>query len=295
VAQTRQVVFVINPRAGTHHGTSVSDQINGYLEHTSISPILKFTKAPGHARQLAHDAVKSGAQVVVAVGGDGTMNECASALIHTNTSLGLIPMGSGNGLARDLGYSMNTQKSIEVINQGKSKVIDCGSVNGQLFFCTAGLGFDATVSRKFQQQPTRGFQGYIKTAFHELLNYHCQHYQIRFDGEEICETAFSVTLANACQFGNNAYISPQADPSDGLIDLCIIRAFPKYQAAGMVYRLFSGSIHKSPNTNIHQVKKVEIYCPGEHYFHLDGETKPWGNTWLKVEIVPKALSVIVPG
>lgn len=292
---TRQVVFVINPKAGTQNKISVSGQIDQYLESSSIDYSLKFTEAPGHAHQLTKDAVTSGASLVVAVGGDGTMNECASALVNTDTNLGLIPMGSGNGLARDLGYSMNIRKSIEVINHGKCKSIDCGSANGKLFFCTAGLGFDATVSSKFRELPTRGFKGYLKTAFKELLSYNCQFYHIQYNGTKTLERAFSVTFANACQFGNNAYISPAADPSDGLLDLCIVKAFPKYRALEMVYRLFSGSIHKSRYTLIHQVKKVQVHCPQPSFLHLDGETESLTKGELTIEVMPAALSVLVPG
>ena len=294
MGQTRHVVFVINPTAGTHSKTNICGQIQRYLDTSTFHFYLKFTEFPGHAHKMTQDAVKSGAYAVIAVGGDGTMNECASALINSDTNLGLVPIGSGNGLARDLGYSMNIRKSIEVVNSGQTKAIDCGSANDQLFFCTAGVGFDATVSLKFRDQHSRGFQGYVKTAFKELLSYRCDRYHIQYNGSEISETAFSITLANACQFGNNAIISPEADLSDGLIDLCVVKAFPKYQSLNMVYRLFSGSIHKSRYTYIRRVKKVLIQCPAASFLHLDGETKSIPKGKLSVEIIPEALSVMVP-
>ena len=292
--QTRNVVFVVNPKAGTHSKSSIIDQINRCLDKSIIDHTILYTESPGHGYQIAKEAVRSQVTAVIAVGGDGTMNECASALINSSTSLGLVPIGSGNGLARDLGYSMNIRQSVEVINRGNEIIIDCGLANDRYFFCTAGIGFDAEVSKKFQDQSIRGFQGYIKTALRELVSYQCQIYDIMFDESEIQVKAFSVTFANVCQFGNNAYISPEADPSDGLIDLCIVKEFPKHHAPVMVTRLFTRSIHKSPYTIIHRAKKVRITCPDQSHFHLDGEAIDLSGKHLNIRIVPKALKVLVP-
>ena len=230
----------------------------------------------------------------MAVGGDGTVNECASALVGKNTILGLIPMGSGNGLARDLGIPGKISKSLQVINCMNTRAIDCGLANGNYFFCTAGVGFDAEVSQKFHRQKIRGFRGYIKTAFRELLRYQNQIYRIRMDATEIEEMAFSITLANACQFGNNAIIAPQADPGDGLIDLCVIKDFPKYQAISLLNRLFNGTIHNSPYSKIYRVKEVNITCPAGSHYHLDGETKKLTGETINVKVIPEAVKVLVP-
>lgn len=292
--QASAIVFIVNPKAGTRSSDLLEGQIERNLDQSRFRYSLLYTEHPGHGLELARSAVDNKAAAVIAVGGDGTMNECATALIGSNTILGLIPMGSGNGLARDLGIPLEIPKSIHVINGFTCRTIDCGVVNGNYFFCTAGVGFDAWISRKFQQQKGRGFRGYMNTAIKEFSRYRSSTYTVEFNHTRKQVKAFSITMANSCQFGNNAFISPEADPGDGFIDLCIVKAFPKHHVFAMARRLFNGTIHRSRFTEIYRVKKACIQCPGDIPCHIDGEARMVHGGELNFETLPGALRILVP-
>jgi diacylglycerol kinase family enzyme len=191
--QLSTIVFIINPKAGTKSSDLLADQIERNLDRSRFRYSLLYTEHAGHGHELAKSAVDNEVAAVIAVGGDGTMNECATALIGSNTVLGLIPMGSGNGLARDLRIPLEIRKSIQVINGFKCRSLDCGVVNGDYFFCTAGIGFDAWVSRKFQQQKARGFRGYMNIAIKEFTQYRCSTYNVEFNSTRKQVKAFSIT------------------------------------------------------------------------------------------------------
>lgn len=292
--QTRELVFIINPKAGFPGNNPLERWIGKHLDSSKYRYQLRYTEYAGHARELASEAVSLDVSMVVAVGGDGTMNECAGALVGSSTALGLIPLGSGNGLARDLGIPSHPQKAVQMLNNHQTKYLDCGVINQWKFFCTAGVGFDAYVSEKFENQQIRGFLGYIRTSLLAYINYQSKDFSIKTEEQPFKQKAFSVTLANACQFGNNAIIAPDADPSDGYLELCIVRDFPKQIGLPMVIRLFSGTINRSRYVQTRRIKEALIDCPEGSNIHLDGDVRKLDRNKLEVKIIPNAVQVAVP-
>lgn len=291
--EKEKIVFIINPVSGTGRNKQIDNTIIELIDKERFDVIIKKTEYKGHAKEIARNLSKDGIKKIVAVGGDGTVNEIASALIFTKTALGIIPSGSGNGLALYLGIPLSTSGAIEVINNHKVKKIDAGRMNKKYFFCTCGTGFDARVGKMFGLGKRRGFLSYVRTAIHEFFNYRPKVYTLKIDGKKYKERAFLITLANAGQYGNNAYISPGASIDDGLLDICIMRPFPKYKALSMGFRLFNRTIDQSQFVEVVKGKKITIKRKKKIPLHIDGEPiKPKNK--VKIEILPKALKVIIP-
>src|SRR5208283_3527302 len=179
------------------------------IDSSQFDPEYFFTKCPGHATELTKQLVDMNYGRIVAVGGDGTVNEVAKALVDTPTVLGIIPSGSGNGLARFLKIPMRIEDSVYLQNVGKILSIDYGRINNEPFFCTCGVGFDAHIGNKFAKSANRGFFSYVKETYHAYFHYKPLKYTIKIDGEKIKTRAFLITVANAGQYGNDAYISPK--------------------------------------------------------------------------------------
>ena len=290
----KEVAFIINPIAGTKSKEAFEQLIRINLDGKKFSSFISYTREQGHAYELASHAVKKGTDYIVAVGGDGTVNETARALLYEENALGIIPFGSGNGLARHLGIPLNPSLAIQTINSEHSRLIDGGKANGKPFFCTAGIGFDAHVGRLFALSSKRGFSTYVKTVLKEFLNYKTLHYKVSFDNAGVLEKkAFSVTFANAGQFGNNAYISPLADISDGKLDLCFIEKYPKRVGWHLGLRLFNKSMHKSRFASIYKIDEAVVDCPDAQCFHLDGESLSL-NGPLTVSVMPSCLRILTP-
>ena len=285
------IFFIVNPIAGAKNKAPIPYNINKHINRSVFNPEIIFTDFSGHATQLTKELLARSAKYVVAVGGDGTINEIATAMMNTEATLGIIPAGSGNGLARHLNIPMDIVKAIEVINSRKEITIDCGNVNGRYFFCTAGVGFDAHIGKLFAESERRGFGSYIYTTIKEFSGYQPLKYTITTNGysEEI--EAFSITFANAAQYGNNAYISPEADISDGLLDICILKPFPRHRAIEIGYRLFTKSLHKSRYLKIIRAKKFTISREEEGALHVDGEPILMGAE-INVNAIPKSLRVL---
>ena len=253
------------------------------------APDVVLTTHPGHATELAAAAVARGVNRVLAVGGDGTINETAQALRRSATALGIVPIGSGNGLARHLGIPLNPMKAIERALTGRPVVIDSGEINEHPFFCTAGLGFEAYVAHAFAQQPIRGLPTYVRTAFRAFWAYKPQRFVL--DGRE--RQLFSLTFANAGQFGNNAWMAPQANIADGRLEQCEIRPFPA-QAVGMLtWQLFNKTLNHSSFWRGYSITKAIVQADGPMLIHADGEpiTLPTGRA--EVRVLPGSLLVLL--
>lgn len=290
----KDIEFIINPIAGTRSKLILEDLIHQHLDLNIFNCSISYTKARGHAQELASLAVQKGVDYVVAVGGDGTVNEVARALIHEKSTLGIVPVGSGNGLARHLGIPLSPTLAIEKLNKQKQILIDAGMANSRPFFCTAGIGFDAHIGRKFAMSTTRGFNTYVRTVLQEFLQYKSHTYSIQVDQDPAINIeAFSITFANAAQFGNNAYISPEADISDGKLDLCLIKKYPKRVGLHLGMRLFNKTIHKSRYMTIRKIESAVVNCTDADCFHLDGEFLLLDGE-LKLEIIPQCLNILVP-
>ena len=215
----RNITFIINPVSGTGNKQELPAMIERVLASAAINYEIIFTKYAGHAEEIATEKAKSGVDIVVAVGGDGTVNEVGRALVDTSTALGIIPCGSGNGLARHLGISLIPKKAIELLIDAVPSIIDYGKINNEiLFFCSCGVGFDALVSLKFSQANRRGLMSYCNIALRENFNYKPETYHLITDeGAELIDKAFVIACGNAAQYGNDAFIAPHASIQDGLM------------------------------------------------------------------------------
>ncbi|MVN92460.1 diacylglycerol/lipid kinase family protein [Mucilaginibacter aquatilis] len=287
----RKVLFVINPIAGGKAKNHVPGLIQQHIDGSAIDYTIVFTEEAGHAHWLAKDAVST-YQSIIAVGGDGTVNEVASAVVGTNAALGVLPFGSGNGLSRFLSIPMDTGQAIRNINNNKVESIDAGQLNGQWFFNMAGMGFDAHISQVFAQQKARGFITYFKSAVKEILNYRSENYHLQIDGADYNREAFMLSFANSSQYGNNAHVSPRASVQDGLLDVCVIKPFPLYRFPEMGMRMFTKTADKSKYVEIIRGKNISIKRGNPGAVHVDGEPQTAGVT-AEVHIVPRSLNVIV--
>lgn len=221
----KNILFIVNPISGTQGKEAIVKWIERLTDCSKYNYRICRTQYAGHAYELADEAAKKGIDIVVAIGGDGTINEVGRALIDTRTALGIIPCGSGNGLARHLGIPMDVRKAIQLINEGYSECIDYGKIDGHPFFCTCGVGFDAFVSLKFANSGKRGPLTYLENMLHESLTYKPEVYTIENSEGTMQRKAFLIACANASQYGNNAYIAPQASLTDGLMDITILEPF----------------------------------------------------------------------
>ncbi len=288
----KEIIFIINPISGTKSKESLEQRIHQLMDESRFRVHTVLTEFPGHATRLAAEAAREGFAYVVAIGGDGTVNEVAQSLVYTNTALGIIPMGSGNGLARHLGIPVHLSKALQCIGHQRTVVIDSCTLNDIPFFCTAGVGFDAHVGHLFAQRKRRGFGTYLQTSLREFFNYRPDTYAFTMEGQTERRKAFTITFANAAQYGNNAYIAPQADIQDGMLDVTIIRPFPYPVFLDLGIRLFSKTLHSSAYVDIIRTNEVMLQGEAPLLIHLDGEPHTTGNSLL-VKVKPSSLKVMV--
>ena len=291
----KKALAIINPISGTGSKKSLPELLGRAYSDLPYELFLTYTKEAGHGYELARRAASEGYDHVIAVGGDGTVNEVARALRHTDTALGILPKGSGNGLARAVGLSMSTDGAIKALVSGRRIAIDCCEVEGIPFFCTCGMGFDAAVSKQFAEADTRGPVTYLQTMIKEYTHFVPDTYRVTLgEGEETLETeAFVLVVANASQYGNNAYIAPEADLSDGLLDLALIRPFSPLEAPMVLGDLMRRRLGGNKYYSTQQTTQVCIERTHPGPVHVDGEPLELGTT-IRVSLHPKALQVIVP-
>lgn len=270
----------------------VPELIKKYLDHSLFDYETVFSTGVKHARDVAREQAVN-YDIIVAVGGDGTVNEVASAIAGTDTILGVIPYGSGNGLSRFLSVPMDAEGAIKGINAGRVVTIDAGKMNGKWFFNMAGMGFDAHISHVFAQgSKKRGFISYLKSSLQEVANYKAQTYQLNIDGVQYEREAFMLSMANSSQYGNNAHVSPTASVQDGLLDVCVIKPFPLYRFPEMGIRMFTKTADSSKFVEIIKGKHITITRSQPGPIHLDGEPRD-ADLELVVDVIPGALKIIV--
>jgi YegS/Rv2252/BmrU family lipid kinase len=289
----RHILAIINPVSGTGNKDKIPRLIDTVVDHEINEVSIIATEYAGHAREIAAQAVNDGIDVVVAIGGDGTVNEVGSAVAGTDTALAIVPSGSGNGLARHLRISMNASRALQVLNNGVIGKFDYCTVNGQPFFCTCGMGFDAAVSYKFSNEGTRGFITYIKTTLTEFFKYKAQDYIIDIDGVQMEERAFVIACCNAAQYGNNAYIAPRATMQDGLIDVTVMHGFSLVESPLVGARLFFRSLDKDRHVSIYRGKQVVIKRKADDVMHIDGDPVMMPAR-LEIENVSAGIRILVP-
>ncbi len=271
MAQPKKLMAVINPISGTSSKASIPEMLDKVIDKTKFDLSIRFTEYASHATKLAEEAISSQYAGVLAIGGDGTVNEVAAALRDSQTALGIIPCGSGNGLARHLNIPINIEKALAIINEEHIEDLDYCTANARPFFCTCGVGFDALVSEKFAQAGKRGPITYMQKALVEYLKYRSEIYSIETADNILTEKAFLIACGNASQYGNNAFIAPQASMKDGLIDVTVILPFTPIDTAIMGLLLFTK--HLDQDTNIHSFRTPELTIrrPKPGIMHLDGE------------------------
>lgn len=292
--EKKKVIFVINPNSGTQNKKGIFDLIEKYIDREKYEHSILFTEFAGHASEIASIAAAEDAFMIVAVGGDGTVNEIGRALVHTKTALGIIPCGSGNGLARHLMIPMDPKKAIDIINEGVISTIDYGVINTIPFFCTCGVGFDAFVSLKFAESGRRGMLTYLENMLHEVLTYKPETYEIELCNGEENRTykAYLIACANASQYGNNAYIAPQASLDDGLMDVTILEPFTVLDVPALSFQLFNKTINQNSRIKTFKCQKLRIHRMNEGVIHFDGDPIIASKN-LEIEIIPKALNIVI--
>ena len=267
----KRILFIVNPIAGRGRGNKCVDEIKENLDKIRFIPEFAFTKYRGHATEIAKDAVLRNFDIVVAVGGDGTVNETACGLIGTRTALGIIPNGSGDGLALHLGIPRNVAGAVHEINKGKAILADSGIIEGHRFFCTTGVGFDAKVACDYAKAVSRGLKTYINKALENWKKFSPSHYIITTEDKEVEVDAMLVTVGNANQWGNRCHIAPTASVTDGLLEITIIKPISIFQVPDILVKLFGYKAYDS-NYIIHlQGKQITIKRDGGLEAHYDGE------------------------
>ncbi|MBV5313935.1 MAG: diacylglycerol kinase family lipid kinase [Prolixibacteraceae bacterium] len=267
----RKIFLVINRYAGHKEGAKALDIVVPYLKKKEYLVDYSFTNHRKHAVELAAKAANDGYDLVVAVGGDGTVNEVAQGLYGTGIKMGIIPMGSGNGLARELGIPMDMKKSAKALTKGKNLQVDVCKLNDQRFLCTSGIGFDAMIAEKMSKASSRGFLKYVQLVIQESIFFKPVDVRMKIDGVLIEASVFLITFANASQFGNNAFIAPKASMTDGLIDVIVVRKFSKIWMPVFAVALFSKLIPKLFFVDCYRAKHIELEVAETPYFHFDGE------------------------
>ena len=288
----KKITFILNPISGTISKAGVPELIDNTIDKDIYDYEIVFTERAGHATEIAADEVAKGTDIVVAVGGDGTVNEVGRALVHTNTALAILPCGSGNGLARHLMLPMNLKKSIETINKGVIHDLDYGVINDIPFFCTCGIGFDAFVSMKFAEAGKRGPITYVENVLREGLRYKPETYTITDESGTKMRKAFLISCANASQYGNNAYIAPHASMADGILDIIIMEPFDMFDAPQISMDLFSKTIENNSKIKMLKSSRILVKRQKEGYIHYDGDPVMAG-TEIEIHVEHKGIKMVV--
>jgi diacylglycerol kinase (ATP) len=289
----KKICFIVNPISGVGRQKIIEKLIDEELDRTLFEYEIAYTKAAKHATELAKEAARKKTDIVVAVGGDGSVNETAKGLVSTESAMAIIPTGSGNGLARHLQIPLNLKKAMQVINTGKTVRIDSISLNEETFVNVAGIGFDAHIGWEFARFGKRGFSSYLKVISKEFPSYKAGDFELSIDGKTITKNAYLISFANGSQWGNNAYIAPTADISDGVMDIAILKDFRLMTGIAIAYRLFRKTLHQSSHLEIIKAKEMTVKQKGT-IAHIDGEPIETGHE-LKIKVNPLSLKVVVPG
>ena len=289
----KRILFIINPFAGNKHFRNLENAINSVINKTFFDYSIVYTQYKGNAFELSKDAVKQNFDVVVAVGGDGTINEVASALVHSQTALAIVPSGSGNGLAYHLRIPINLRKSINIINDLHYEKIDVCKLNEFFLFSVAGIGYDAKVAFDFNHGKGRGMDAYFKAILKNYFTFKSENYIVQYDGNEIEKNAFFITFANSSQWGYNVKVAPHASIQDGLLDVCFCTKPETITLSPFVIKLLTDRIDESREMQYLQCKNLSIKTKNNNpiYLHIDGDAvEPVSE--IMIQIIPRALNVL---
>ena len=284
--------FILNPIAGPSRRYDMPALIAQHFGALEGDYDIRFTEAAGHAVELARGAAVDGFQIVAAVGGDGTVNEVGRGLLGTDAALGIVPQGSGNGLARHLKVPLGLPAALRRLAAPAFSRMDVGVINDHPFFCTAGLGFDAHVCQHFAQAGSRGLSTYLRVTLREYRRFRPVPVRVELDGQVQETTCYVLAFANASQYGNNAYIAPLADLRDGLLDVCLIDALPVIRAMKVSLGMALGTLPQSNAAEYFRVSRGRVTAQAPIGFHVDGDYLGHA-TEFAIELMPMALAVAV--
>ncbi len=289
----KKVLFIINPFSGNNKHENPEKLIQENLDHNKFDFTCARTESKSHATTLATQAVSEGVDIVVACGGDGTVNEVAKALVGTDTVLGIIPSGSGNGFAMHIGMGRNFVKAIKKLNVAEPKLIDSCYVNDVFFLNLAGIGFDALIAYKADNQEKRGLQMYLKMVRQEMGKFNAEHFTID-TGQEIIEGKFTtIAVANSAMYGYHFTIAPLAELTDGMLDIVCIQEASLFRTVISSWRMLNKSIYKSPLVKTIKSREVTISTTKPYYYHIDGESFSFEGK-LHFRIEPLSIKVLFP-
>lgn len=289
----RRVVFIVNPKAGTNLQKNITTQVDKHLNHRRFEYTIWQTEHVGHGLELAQKAVREGYDIVVAVGGDGSVNEVAPALMNTSVALGIIPAGSGNGLAMHLGYGREIAKAVAKLNTAGEKNIDVGLLNGRPFVNLAGIGFDGLVSNMMKSSPKRGFLPYFFKSVEAGLTYDPVECRIELDDRVITEKCFAIAVANGPMYGYNVQIAPDARLDDGIFEVVLLKGAPRWQYFAALPALLQGNIYRENFVEHFSSKKVVVSAEKKLFVHVDGEGYTLDES-LHFDMKAQSLKVLVP-
>lgn len=289
----RRILFIVNPKAGTNLQKHIRESVDYHLNHKKFEYGIWLTEQEGHAAELTKKALEEGYEIVVAVGGDGSINEVASALVGKEAILGIIPAGSGNGLAMHLGYGRNIDEAIKKLNTAAVHTIDCGTLNGRVFINIAGVGFDGLVSNSMKGSPWRGFLPYFLKSVEAGLSYTARDCRIELDDTVLQLKCFAISIANGPMYGYNFQIAPDARLDDGLFEVVILKEAPRWQYFAAIPSMLNNKIYEAEFVEHFTSRRVSITAEGENHVHLDGEGMVLEGE-LIFEMKPAALKVLVP-
>ena len=286
--------FIFNPHSGSNRRNPyLRDRAEEFIRQHGWDARVVATKRPRHATELARQALDDDCTLVVAIGGDGTMNEVASALVDTPACFGLIPCGSGNGLGRHLGILNPGHGAFRTLREGRPLAIDTGMVNADPFFCVAGTGFEATIASRFATLTSRGFAGYLRTGLSAWFDHRPEHYIIHHAGGRDEVEAFTLAISNSSQYGNNAFIAPGASVSDGRLNVTAVPRVRLHTAVPLLWRLFNGSLYRTAAVRRWEGERFVIERPRPGWIHTDGEPRAEVSR-LEITVRPRSLRIMVP-
>ena len=287
----KKILFIINPISGGHNKKKIIKSIPKLLDKNRFDITIVHAKYAGHATEIAKEAPENNMDIVVAVGGDGTINEVASQLVNTNTILGIVPCGSGNGLARDLGISLHYKKAIQQINLLNIKKIDAGVCNDQFFFSLAGVGYDAKVAYDFNRGKKRKFLGYVWAIFKDYFTSKEQYFEMVLDEEKITGNYFFITVANCSQWGYNVKVAPDAILDDGLFAVNLCKKPSGFSIILFGIKLLTGKIASSKWVTMKTAKKISLHSNSIFFYHIDGDAKEVIRQ-IEINILHKQLNIV---
>lgn len=290
---SRRLRVIINPISGTRSKKGVAEMIERYMSARGFDVEICYTARAGHATELAADAARRDYYGVIVVGGDGTVNETACGLIGSRVALGIVPMGSGNGLARHVGIPTDVKGALRILGRDQVQDCDYATANGRPFFCTCGFGFDARVTHRFARQHRRGLMTYVRSAATEFVNYESDPYRLQVeDGQPFEQEAFLVACCNASQYGNDAFIAPKASITDGLLDITVVHKGNPLSRMLVGVELMTGLIGTNAMVDTFRTRRLVIERPEAGPAHIDGEPVDMAER-IEVEIHPAQLRLFV--